>query len=186
MHKSRIRYFLIVIVCSLVLTACDEFKLESDGALPINNEDNTSFHLLKDHTLTLNQAMTVYVPVYSEIFVAGGGKLKLAITLSIRNTNFNYPLVVNSVNYYDTAGKLIENHLETPYLLEPMASTHFFVSQADVRGGTGANFIVQWAANKLANEPVIQAVMAGSSGTQGMSFTSSGREIKSPNISKPF
>jgi hypothetical protein len=51
---------------------------------------------------------TVYVPVYSEVFVAGGGKLNLAITLSIRNTDFKYPLVVNNVNYYNTAGKLIQ------------------------------------------------------------------------------
>ena len=59
-----------------------------------------------------------------------------------------------------------------------MASTHFFVSQADTRGGVGGNFIVQWAANKLVNEPVIEAVMAGSTGTQGMSFVSPGRVIE--------
>lgn len=58
-----------------------------------------------------------------------------------------------------------------------MASAHFFVAQTDARGGLGANFIVQWSADKLANEPVIEAVMAGSTGTQGTSFMSHGRTI---------
>ena len=169
---------LIVFLCSSLLTACDEFKPGNKVSQPNKKEDSSFFYLLKENDLSLTQEKTVYIPVYSEIYVAGGGKLNLAITLSIRNTDFNYPLIVNKVNYYNTAGKLIENYLEVPYLLKPMASTHFFVSQVDARGGAGANFIVNWAGNKQANKPVIEAVMAGSTGTQGMSFMSSGREIK--------
>jgi len=169
---------LFSIFCSLLLSACDELNLGNKEAQPNSKEDSSFFYLLKDNNLALTQEKTVYVPVYSEVFVAGGGKLNLAITLSIRNTDFVYPLIVNKVNYYNTDGKLIENYLQVPYLLEPMASTYFFVSQTDDRGGAGANFIVKWAANKLANKPVIEAVMAGSTGTQGMSFMSSGREIK--------
>ena len=177
--SSSSRILLFPIFCSLLITACDELKLEADKVAPAMKEENSSFYLLEDNTLTLTQENTVYIPVYSEIFVSGGGKLNLAITLSIRNTDFIYPLIVNKVNYYNTAGTLIDNYLEAPYLLEPMASTHFFVSQTDARGGAGANFIVKWSANKLANEPVIEAVMAGSTGTQGMAFVSSGRVIKS-------
>ena len=177
--SSASRKLLFPIFCSLLLVACDELKLETDKVPPAMKEENSSFYLLEDNTLSFTQEKTVYIPVYSEIFVSGGGKLNLAITLSIRNTDFIYPLIVNNVNYYNTAGKLIENYLEAPYLLEPMASTHFFVSQTDARGGAGANFIVKWSANKLANEPIIEAVMAGSTGTQGMSFISSGKIIKS-------
>ena len=178
MSIANVIRLLFPIVCSFLLMACDELKLEPHKVLPKTQEDSSFFYLLKDNTLTLTQEKTVYIPVYSEIFVSGGGKLNLAITLSIRNTDFNYPLVVNNVNYYNTAGKLIENYLEAPYLLKPMSSTHFFVSQTDARGGVGANFIVKWSANKSANEPVVEAVMAGSTGTQGMSFNSSGRIIK--------
>ena len=172
------RKLLIPLLGSFLLTACDELKLSKEVSQAKNAEDSSFFYLLEDNNLSLTQQKTVYIPVYSEVFVAGGGKLNLAITLSIRNTDFNYPLVVNNVNYYNTAGKLIENYLEVPYLLEPMASTNFFVSQTDARGGAGANFIVKWSANALANKPVIEAVMVGSTGTQGMSFTSFGREIK--------
>ncbi len=166
----------------LMLTACDDFMQGKNWEPPDKNvgnkNDSSFFYLLEDTTLKLTQEKTVYIPVYSEIFDSGGGKLNLAITLSIRNTDFTYPLIVSNVNYYNTAGKLIENFLRVPYLLEPMASTHFFVTQTDKRGGVGANFIVQWSANKLANEPVIEAVMAGSTGTQGMSFVRTGRVIK--------
>ncbi len=72
---------------------------------------------------------------------------------------------------------MIEDYLAEPYSLDPMASAHFFVAQTDVRGGLGANFIVQWSADNLANEPVIEAVMAGSTGTQGISFMNHGRTI---------
>jgi hypothetical protein len=54
----------------------------------VNNKDDSAFfYLLKENNLALTQEKTVYVPVYSEVFVAGGGKLNLAITLSIRNTD---------------------------------------------------------------------------------------------------
>lgn len=175
---SSVRKIFVSLLCSFILTACDDWTLENEVLQPNNTDDSSFFYLLKENNLSLTQEKTVYVPVYSDIFVSGGGKLNLAITLSIRNTDFKYPLIVNNVNYYNTAGKLIENYLKVPYLLEPMASTHFFVSQADARGGTGANFIVKWSANKLANKPVIEAVMAGSTGTQGMSFMSTGREIE--------
>lgn len=175
MNIAKVLFFIFF---SLLLSACDELNLGNKTPQPDNKEDSSFFYLLKENNLALTQKKTVYVPVYSEVFVAGGGKLNLAITLSIRNTDFNYPLIVNKVNYYNTAGKLIENYLEVPYLLEPMASTHFFVSQVDARGGAGANFIINWSSNKQANKPVIEAVMAGSSGTQGMSFMSSGRELK--------
>ena len=178
MRVSVRRKLLMSLMCSIILTACDEFKPGNEKLQPKNMEDSSSFYLLKENDLSLTLKKTVYIPVYSEIYVAGGGRLNLAITLSVRNTDFNYPLIVNKVNYYNSAGKLIENYLEVPYLLEPMASTYFFVSQSDARGGAGANFIVNWSANKQANKPVIEAVMAGSTGTQGMSFMSSGREIK--------
>ncbi len=175
---SALRLCLFPFFCAVLLTACDEFIPGNDLVLPESIEESASFYLLTDNDLGITQQQTVYIPVYSEIFVSGGGKLNLAITLSIRNTDFSYPLVVNSVNYYNTSGKLIENYLQVPYLLEPMASTHFFVTQSDARGGVGANFIVNWAANKSASDPVIEAVMAGSTGTQGMSFVTPGRNIK--------
>lgn len=178
MNKVKIyRKSVWLLLFGLMLTACDEFKPHKAAIPSKHRETNPFFHPLKENVASDGQEARVYIPVYSEIFVSGGGKLNLAITLSIRNTDFTYPLIVNKVSYYNTAGELIENYLEETYILAPMASTHFFVTQADARGGVGANFIVTWSADKLSNTPVIEAVMSGSTGTQGMAFISSGREI---------
>ena len=65
-----------------------------------------------------------------------------------------------------------------------MASTDFVVRRTDTSGGLGANFIVEWVAEKEVSEPVIEAVMIGAESTQGISFVSPGRVIKTQINSK--
>ena len=169
---------MLLLLCGFILMGCDELTIESNSALPNKMEESEFFHPLKENVENIAHEHMVYIPVYSNILVSLGGRLNLAITLSVRNTDFAYPLIVNKVSYYNTSGEIIESFLDVPYVLEPMASTHFFVTQTDSRGGPGANFIVKWSTDKLANMPVIEAVMAGSNGTQGFSFINPGREIK--------
>ena len=121
----------------------------------------------------------VYVPVYSTIY-AGQGFLhsNLAATLSIRNTSLTEPIVVREVRYFDTDGKLVQQYVDAPHNLAPMATADFYIDATDVRGGTGANFVVIWAADAAASEPVIEAVMLGSIGTKGISFISRGTRVE--------
>lgn len=174
---NKIQKFLWGSLSIVMLTACDDFNLKNEPVAKSSIDLKEFFQPVAEGGVISTPINTVYIPVYSEILVSGGGKLNLAITLSVRNTDFSQPLIVNKVSYYNSAGKLIEDYLEVPYSLDPMASAHFFVAQTDVRGGLGANFIVQWSADKLANDPVIEAVMAGFTGTQGTSFMSHGRTI---------
>jgi hypothetical protein len=53
-----------------------------------------------------------------------------------------------------------------------------FVPVNDLRGGTGANFIVEWASPSTVAEPVIEAVMIGTIGTTSYSFVSQGRSVR--------
>jgi hypothetical protein len=69
------------------------------------------------------------------------------------------------VDYFDSDGALIQRFLDQPRALPPMGSTEFFVEQTDRRGGSGANFLVNWSAEQPVYEPVIEAVMVGTSGT---------------------
>jgi hypothetical protein len=61
--------------------------------------------------------------------------------------------------------------------LKPLESLVYIVKESDMRGGSGANFIVKWKADVPVNMPVLEAVMIGARGQQGISFTSRGREI---------
>jgi hypothetical protein len=128
----------------------------------------------------------LYVPVYSHIYYGGkayGGRrrFELAVTLSIRNTDPQQPITVLSARYYDSDGKLLQDYLAQPLRLGPLASTEVFVEESDVRGGAGANFLVEWRAAEPVNTPVVEAVMIGTSGTQGLSFVSPSRVISQPN-----
>ena len=121
----------------------------------------------------------VYIPVYSTVY-AGQGFLHsdLAATLSIRNTSLTEPIIVRQVRYFDTDGNLVQAYVDAPHRLGPMATADFYIDATDVRGGTGANFVVNWAAGAAASEPVIEAVMFGSIGTKGISFISRGTRVE--------
>ena len=80
----------------------------------------------------------------------------LAVTLSIRNTDFSYAIMIRSVQYYDTAGQLVQVYLSEPLPLAPLASTDFVVAQRDKVGGSGANFIMEWQAKQPVNAQLLR------------------------------
>lgn len=57
----------------------------------------------------------VYVPAYSEIFYGREGyTMDLAVTLAIHNTDFDSPIIIQSVRYYDTDGNVVRDYIEEP------------------------------------------------------------------------
>nr|WP_242024418.1 DUF3124 domain-containing protein [Trichocoleus sp. FACHB-591] len=123
---------------------------------------------------------TLYVPIYSHIyhFNSQDRVMNLSATLSVRNTDLTNPIILTSVRYYNTEGQLLRQDLTGPVELKPLASTDFFVAANDDSGGAGANFIVEWVAEKKVYEPVVEAVMINSSSAQGISFISPARVLK--------
>ncbi len=132
-----------------------------------------------DNTIKIMAGQTVYVPIYSQIYMWDQNRtMDLTATLSVRNTDLTQPLIINSVNYYDTNGKLIRKYLERSGELAPLAATSFVIHQEDTSGGPGAAFVVEWVAQQPVTTPVIEAIMINTSGNQGVSFISAGRVIK--------
>jgi hypothetical protein len=121
---------------------------------------------------------TVYVAAYSTVRLGSGkGKVDLATTLSIHNTSEELPLNLLRIDYFDTAGNLLHRYVPNPIAIRPFGSVQAFVPAEDTRGGTGANFVVEWSATGLITEPIIEAVMVGALGAQGFSFISSGKTM---------
>jgi Protein of unknown function (DUF3124) len=120
-----------------------------------------------------------YVPVYSSVSMSQG-KLRadFSVTLSVHNASETRPLVLKRIAYFDTAGKLVENYLKSPIALKPFATIEVFIATTDVRGGTGANFVVDWAAAGEIAEPAVEALMVGSIGPGHYAFVSQGRPIR--------
>ena len=75
-------------------------------------------------------------------------------------------------------GKMVESYLKAPIALKPFSTVEVFVPTTDVRGGTGANFVVDWAATGEIAEPVVEALMLGGLGSGHYAFISQGRPIK--------
>lgn len=118
----------------------------------------------------------VYVPAYAQIRLGSGrGMLDLATTLSIHNSSAEHAIVLRKVSYHGTDGALVEAFLDRPVGLKPLATIEFFVAAADLRAGSGANFVIAWAAPAAVSEPVAEAVMIGTIGTTSYAFVSQGR-----------
>lgn len=125
-----------------------------------------------------SKGQTVYVPAYSHIY--SGDKeqpIYLAVTLSIRNTDANHAITITKVDYYDSNGQIIHRYLTTPLSLNPLSTTRHVIKESDKIGGSGANFIVSWQAERPVAPPLIETVMISTRYTLGISFTSRGRVI---------
>lgn len=121
---------------------------------------------------------SVYVPIYSHIYLDDPREAyPLASTLSIRNTDPDRPLFLSSIRYVDTGGSEVRDYLSRSLRLGPLGTVEVVVRERDLAGGSGANFVVDWSAGGPISRPVVQAVMIGSAGNQGISFVCEGSEI---------
>lgn len=129
----------------------------------------------------LYKGQTLYVPAYSHIYSGPKSRpFDLTCTLSIRNTDMSESIRLISVNYYDSKGEIVRRFVDEPVVLGKLATREFIVKLSDQSGGSGANFIVVWRADKAVNAPLVEAVMIGTQGNQGVSFTSRAQPIVVP------
>ena len=142
-------------------------------------EQNFAASLTAMPTEDLAVSGAFYVPVYSSVSMSQG-KLRadFSVTLSVHNASETRPLVLKRIAYFDTAGKMVESYLKTPIALKPFSTIEVFIPTSDVRGGTGANFVVDWAATSEVAEPAVEALMVGGIGAGHYAFISQGRPIR--------
>lgn len=156
---------------------------ESFPTEPAPNQTNAdSVLIMQEKTLdrtTSSTGQLIYVPVYSHIYQRDQERtFNLTTTLSIRNTDPEHSFVITRVSYYDSEGKFIENYVDSKETVGPLASTSYVIEERDLRGGVGANFLVNWRSEEPIIPPVIEAVNISTSNQQGISFLSVGRVIK--------
>ncbi len=122
---------------------------------------------------------SVYVPVYSHIYHGDKERrFDLTATLSIRNTNLEKDIMIQSIDYYDSNGRLLKNYLEAPIVLKKFSTIRYVINSTDKSGGSGAKFIVRWNSKIISNAPLIEAIMISTKSQQGISFVSRGQAIR--------
>ncbi len=120
-----------------------------------------------------------YLAVYSEIYSKTEHRShNLTATVSIRNTNTTDSVYISKATYYNTEGKAIRNYINQPVYIAPMETVEIIINENDDEGGSGANFIFNWSIPKKTNTPLFDAVMISTSGQQGLSFTTQGKQLK--------
>ena len=145
----------------------------------VNIEQNFADSLTALPKEELAVAGGFYVPAYSSVAMSQGKlRVDFSVTLSVHNASETQPLVVKRIAYFDTAGKQVESYLKAPVALRPLATVSIFIPTDDVRGGTGANFLVDWAATDEITEPVVEALMVGGVANAHYAFISQGRPTR--------
>jgi hypothetical protein len=124
------------------------------------------------------KGQTVYIPSYSNV-ISGPPiymTVPLRANLVIHNTDPSQAITVARIDEYDTEGKKVSSYLTAPVVLNPMGAMRIVVKESKKEAeGLGANFIIQWQAEKKVTEPIIECLIIGSLGAQGFSFATQGR-----------
>jgi uncharacterized protein DUF3124 len=168
-----------IVLWLIAVLAPFAFALPAAAQSKVNIEQNFADSLTVLPKEELAVAGGFYVPAYSSVAMSQGKlRVDFSVTLSVHNASESQPLVVKRIAYFDTAGKQVESYLKAPVALKPLATVSIFIPTDDVRGGTGANFIVDWAATGEIAEPVVEALMVGGVANAHYAFISQGRPTR--------
>jgi Protein of unknown function (DUF3124) len=168
------RQFALLLALALVLNACDE-KKEISSISPENWARRT-IEINPDANHAVGRS---YLSVYSQIYSQTEHRTHdLTATISMRNTSMEDTIYLLSAKYFDTHGLPIRTYFNKPIYLKPMETVEIVIDELDKEGGTGANFIFDWAIPQNSSEPLFEGVMISTSGQQGLSFSTQGKRIK--------
>lgn len=173
-NKKREMKNIFKIICIiLVLSSCQrekEYAIENSTDLESRTTEITNFN---DFVRGKS-----YLPVYSHIYHRVENMVfDLTITISIRNVSATDSLYILQADYFNTDGDNIRQYIKEPIYLKPMETVEIIISENDNEGGSGANFIFEWAVKENKNPPLFEAVMISTDGQQGLSFITRGIEI---------
>lgn len=170
--RERMKY-LIIAISLVALFSCEQNKKIS-STNPVNWEART-INLPKEDSLHHG---TTYLPVYSEVYQSNENKTyPLTVTVSIRNMNPQDTIYILNARYFNSAGHQIRSYFDKPIYLAPLETIDIVIDEGDKEGGTGANFIFDWAIENNDIEPLFEAVMISTTGQQGLSFITKGIKI---------
>lgn len=129
---------------------------------------------------------SLYLPVYSHVMhgdvdrQGSPQRTLLSAQVSIRNTDPARPIRLVSAKYFDTAGKLVKEHVPAPKTLAPLATFELYIARSDDTGGSGASFVIQWRSDEPVNAPVVEAVHVLMTASRTLAFVTTARPIQQP------
>lgn len=101
----------------------------------------------------------LYLPVYSNIpYLIDTGMFDMSAFVAVHNTDLKKEILLKKVLYFNQDGKLVDNFLkEGSMRISPLATRNFYIPYED-QSGTGANFLIEWTADTIVNQPLVESV----------------------------
>lgn len=166
------KYMILILIIIGFISCENPNSIRED--LPADNNWSERFTKLNTPDSLLIKGST-YLPIYSEIYQRNQNfTFALTATVSIRNISIEDTIYIYKADYYNTHGELIHKYLDQTVFVRPMETIEIVVDEDDKKGGTGGNFVFDWAVNKNSLIPFFEAVMISTTGQQGLSFTTQG------------
>lgn len=178
MANSVKRYRFLALALLVLMGAC-EGKQEVSSYHSVHWEDRYAAPDALKSTADSMQTGKTYLSVYSHIYSFSMEKSQpLTAMVSLRNVSETDTVYISKADYYDTHGQLIRHYFKKSIYLKPLETVEIVIDETDQHGGSGANFIFEWTAGSATAEPLFEAIMTSLRGTQGLSFTTTGRRIE--------
>ncbi len=169
------KYAFATLALWFIAVSCNDQPRELSSTNPINWEKRRITSPISD---TLDFGHT-FLSIYSSIYMRNDQEQSdLTVTVSLHNPNRDEDVFIDKAVYYNTHGVAIRTYFDQTIFIKPMETVQIVIDGIDKEGGTGANFIFDWQKKRNSNEPLFEAVMINTYGSQGLSFVTEGKRIK--------
>jgi len=153
MARILFSLFLLITLGSCVNSSKDH--------IPLNQPKDFDPSILRSDMSPIKKVsgQLLYLPVYSNMpYQIDTVKFDMSAFVAIHNTDLFSQIFLTKVLYFNQNGKLVDDFLKKGKIaLNPLATKDFYIPYED-QSGTGANFLVEWVADTLVNEPLFEAV----------------------------
>ena len=163
---------ILILFAVIVLSSCENEK-EMSSVNPVNWEKRTVALNGQDSLIYGETYLSVYSQIYS---YTEHLTHDLTSTISIRNTSVKDTIYILSAKYFDTHGELIRTYFSNPIFVTPLETVAIVIDEKDKEGGTGANFLFDWAIKPTSTKPLFEGVQLSTAGR--ISFTTHGVDLQ--------
>jgi hypothetical protein len=130
-------------------------------------------------TLPTAAGQSIYVPIHARVAAEDGRPIRLAVNVAVRNADDTRPILVTVLRHRDADGKTVRDYLRAPARLAPRATLDVLLKDPDAAApAPAASVLVEWVADRAVAPPIVEAVMIGTTGGQGISFAERGQVIE--------
>jgi len=116
----------------------------------------------------------IYAPLYQEAVIDHRGRsLDLAATVYVRNLSQKHPITIEAVTLVDGKGGVGPQCIKQAQTLMPLATLRL-LSPRCPKGSGEPSLLVRWSARQPVQPPLVEVLMMGTAGQQGISVSSQG------------